>query len=80
MLYREALFEMLAKTEVWDALVEMGEEWLKEDMTVYDKQVARNIKQKVARAKMARNISLDMLELQEARDFDAEECIIARED
>jgi hypothetical protein len=43
-LYREALFEMLAKMEVWDALVEMGEEWLKEDMYLYDKQVARNVK------------------------------------
>lgn len=71
---------MLAKTEVWDALVEMGDQWVKEEMTAYDKQVARNVKQKVAKAKMARQIDLDMMDLEDARNFDAEECKLARDD
>ncbi len=43
-LYREALFEMMARTEVFDTLVQMAEQWLKEDEAQYDKLVQRLVK------------------------------------
>ncbi len=71
---------MMARTEVFDTLVQMAEQWLQEDEAQYDKLVQRLVKQKISKAKLERSLALDLEELTDARDFDAEELRLARQE
>lgn len=79
-MYREALYEVLFRYELFDKANQMAQEWLTQDMEDYDKLIAKNVKSKKAKQKMITQMQQDKEDLLEARDFDAQEVERSKEE